>query len=104
MTGIACFRFGWAIAIGASLGLGLTLSPSGPARAGDQVEIVTSRGLIGFGHMKRVTEAHCLDKNYWWFYRPYTTAGEDFPRCEPYFRYSGSGGGSGNAWVDRAMK
>ena len=101
---MACFRLGWAIMLGASLGLALSLAPSEPARAGDQVEIITSRGLIGFGHMKRVTEAHCLDKNYWWFYRPYTTAGEDFPRCEPYFHYSRTGGGSGNAWVDRAMK
>ena len=82
----------------------LTVGTSGSARAGDQVEIVTSRGLIGFGHMKRVTEAHCLDRNYWWFYRPYTTAGENFPRCEPYFHYSDTRGGSGNAWVDRAMK
>lgn len=100
---MAGFRLGFAFAFGAGLVLALAAGPSGPARAGEQAEIVTSRGLIGFGHMKRVTEAHCLDRNYWWFYRPYTTAGEDFPRCEPYFHYS-DGGGSGNAWVDRAMK
>ncbi|WP_156137530.1 hypothetical protein [Methyloceanibacter caenitepidi] len=103
MTSKAGFRSGYAFALGASVVLALVVALSGSARAGEQAEIITNRGLIGFGHMKRVTEAHCLDRNYWWFYRPYTTAGEDFPRCEPYFHYS-DGGGSGNAWVDRAMK
>ena len=101
---MAGFKIGSAYALAASLLLAVALVPSGPARAGEQVEIITSRGLMGFGHMKRVTEAHCLDRNYWWFYRPYTTAGEDFPRCEPYFHYSDTGGGTGNAWADRAMK
>lgn len=101
---MAGLKLGCAFALGASLLLALVVAPNGPARAGEQAEIITNRGLIGFGHMKRVTEAHCLDRNYWWFYRPYTTAGEDFPRCEPYFHYSDTGGGSGNAWVDRAMK
>ena len=36
-------------------------------------------------HGKRTQEVYCLRQNYWWFYRPYTTAQEDFPRCEPYF-------------------
>jgi hypothetical protein len=40
-----------------------------------------------FHHGKRVQSAYCLRRNYWWFYRPYTTAAEDFPRCEPYFHY-----------------
>ena len=38
-------------------------------------------------HGKRTQAAYCLRRNYWWFYRPYTTAQEDFPRCEPYFHY-----------------
>jgi len=97
-------RGAFAVAFGASLFAALAFIPNGPVRAGEQVEILTNRGLIGFGHMKRATEAHCLDRNYWWFYRPYTTAGEDFPRCEPYFRYLDAGGGTGNAWADRAMK
>lgn len=101
---MAGVRFVSAFALGAGLVLAWALAPVGSARAGEQVEILTNRGLIGFGHMKRVTEAHCLDRNYWWFYRPYTTAGENFPRCEPYFRYLEPAGGSGNAWVDRAMK
>lgn len=101
---MAGLRLGSLFGLGASLFVAFALAPNGSARAGEQVDIVTSRGLIGFGHMKRVTEAHCLDKNYWWFYRPYTTAGEDFPRCEPYFYYLDSGGGTGNAWADRAMK
>jgi len=40
-----------------------------------------------FHHGKRAQSVYCLRKNYWWFYRPYTTAQEDFPRCEPYFHY-----------------
>ena len=41
----------------------------------------------GFHHGKRAQSAYCLRRNYWWFYRPYTTKQEDFPRCEPYFHY-----------------
>jgi hypothetical protein len=40
-----------------------------------------------FHHGRRGREVFCLKQNYWWFYRPYTTAVEDFPRCEPYFHY-----------------
>lgn len=40
-----------------------------------------------FHHGKRAQSVYCLRRNYWWFYRPYTTAQEDFPRCEPYFHY-----------------
>lgn len=40
-----------------------------------------------FHHGKRAQAVYCLRQNYWWFYRPYTTAPEDFPRCEPYFHY-----------------
>lgn len=101
---MARFGLAFALALGAGLFSAVSVAPVGVAQAGEQVEIITSRGLFGFGHMKRVTEAHCLDRNYWWFYRPYTTAGEDYPRCEPYFRYLDTGGGTGNAWADRAMK
>lgn len=40
-----------------------------------------------FHHGKRAQSVYCLRRNYWWFYRPYTTAQEDYLRCEPYFHY-----------------
>ncbi|MGH6734838.1 MAG: hypothetical protein ACRECX_01985 [Methyloceanibacter sp.] len=40
-----------------------------------------------FHHGRRGKTVYCLDRTYWWFYRPYTTAPADFPRCEPYFHY-----------------
>ena len=55
---MAGLKLGCAFALGASLLLALVVAPNGPARAGEQAEIITNRGLIGFGHMKRVTEAH----------------------------------------------
>jgi hypothetical protein len=57
----------------------LALVPQGSAQA--------EGGSGWFHHGKRVQTAYCLRRNYWWFYRPYTTATEDFPRCEPYFHY-----------------
>ena len=67
-----------ALAAVAATGLLAALTPS-PATAQD------GRGL--FHHGKRAQSAYCLPRNYWWFYRPYTTKQEDFPRCEPYFHY-----------------
>lgn len=40
-----------------------------------------------FHHGRRTQALYCLRKNYWWFYRPYTTAPADYARCEPYFHY-----------------
>jgi len=57
----------------------LAMLPQSPAQARD--------GGPGFHHGKRAQSAYCLRKNYWWFYRPYTTKQENFPRCEPYFHY-----------------
>jgi hypothetical protein len=39
-----------------------------------------------FGHHRHI-EAYCYPRNYWWFYRPYTTADEGYARCMPYFHY-----------------
>lgn len=38
-------------------------------------------------HPGRTTSFYCYPKNYWWFYRPYTTASEGYQRCMPYFHY-----------------
>jgi hypothetical protein len=84
--------FGLAIFAGALL----ALIPFGAAQAGmPALELsAPAPGAISvaqegpaFHHGKRAQSAYCLRRNYWWFYRPYTTAQEDFPRCEPYFHY-----------------
>jgi hypothetical protein len=38
-------------------------------------------------HHHRTYTYYCYPKNYWWFYRPYTTAVEGYARCMPYFHY-----------------
>lgn len=48
-------------------------------------------------HSGRSTSFYCYPRNYWWFYRPYTTASQDYARCMPYFHYppqAHRGGGS----------
>lgn len=75
----------------------LALVPHGAARAAMAVlefsapvpakTIEIAQDGPRFHHGKRIQTAYCLKRNYWWFYRPYTTAPEDFPRCEPYFHY-----------------
>jgi hypothetical protein len=46
-------------------------------------------GLIPIlhGHSARGMSFYCYPRNYWWFYRPYTTAAEGYARCMPYFHY-----------------
>ena len=49
-------------------------------------------------HRHRAQSYYCYPRNYWWFYRPYTTAAEGYARCMPYFHYPpqayrGVGGG-----------
>ena len=38
-------------------------------------------------HRRQATSYYCYPRNYWWFYRPYTTAKENYARCMPYFHY-----------------
>ena len=57
-----------------------------------------------FHHGKRAQSVYCLRRNYWWFYRPYTTAQEDLPRCEPYFHYLEPAYGRGEAPRDSYIK
>lgn len=42
---------------------------------------------VVFGHHQHI-ESYCYPRNYWWFYRPYTTANEGYARCMPYFHYA----------------
>jgi hypothetical protein len=43
--------------------------------------------VIFHGHASRSTSYYCYPRNYWWFYRPYTTANDGYARCMPYFHY-----------------
>ena len=43
-------------------------------------------------HRHRAQSFYCYPRNYWWFYRPYTTALDDHARCMPYFHYLGPSG------------
>jgi hypothetical protein len=43
----------------------------------------------GVGHFRKAQAFYCYPRNYWWFYRPYTTAPLNYPRCMPYFHYLG---------------
>ena len=90
------FRF---VMFGAVAGALLLVSgvPLGPAQAAQlslQRPTTAAAAIVEiandgprFHHGKRTQSAYCLRRNYWWFYRPYTTKQEDFPRCEPYFHY-----------------
>jgi hypothetical protein len=88
-------RFGRAVL--AALGLLLAL-PSGSALAMRPPSLALSTMTLPpvvqaaqegprFHHGRRAQSVYCLRQNRWWFYRPYTTAPEDWPRCEPYFHY-----------------
>jgi hypothetical protein len=88
--------------------------PQGPARAVAMqplaLAVVTPHPVVDAAkegprfHGKRAQALYCLRRNYWWFYRPYTTAPEDFPRCEPYFHYPESANGRGGARAGRGFK
>lgn len=38
-------------------------------------------------HFRKTQSYYCYPRNYWWFYRPYTTGQDGHPRCMPYFHY-----------------
>ena len=47
----------------------------------------SERGLLAFAHFRKVQSFYCYPRTYWWFYRPYTTAPQNYARCMPYFHY-----------------
>jgi len=51
--------------------------------------------VVFHGHAPRSTSYYCYPRNYWWFYRPYTTANDGNARCMPYFHYPSARGRSG---------
>jgi hypothetical protein len=82
-------RFGFAI-----LFLGLSAAPAMAggaetfaAMAGAAAGVSTDGSVRLAAHFRKVQSFYCYPRNYWWFYRPYTTAPQNFPRCMPYFHY-----------------
>ena len=43
--------------------------------------------VVFHGHSTRGISYYCYPRNYWRFYRPYTTANDGYARCMPYFHY-----------------
>ncbi len=80
----------YALAIVASLSFLFICAPKPVAAAGVGRVGAVARGDAPFlarAHFRRTTSYYCYPRNYWWFYRPYTTADADFERCMPYFHY-----------------
>ena len=105
------FRLGLAALAAVCL---LSAVPQGPARAMD-AQLFALRGVAPSVvldaaqegprfHGKRAQALYCYPKNRWWFYRPYTTAQEDFPRCMPYFHYLEPPSGRRGARADQYVK
>lgn len=54
---------------------------------------------IAFYHHHRTYTFYCYPRNYWWFYRPYTTAVEGYARCMPYFHHLPGRGAKSQPYV-----
>ena len=54
----------------------------GPNRPADNLTASSSMAI-----RRRGISYYCYPRNYWWFYRPYTTANDGYARCMPYFHY-----------------
>lgn len=52
-----------------------------------------------FHHSRRVESYYCYPRNYWWFYRPYTTGQDGHARCMPYFHYPSYQGGRADRYI-----
>jgi len=88
------------LAIMAALCFLIVATPE-PARAGSAGALGALRAdaslrpvllPVLFHHTRRVESYYCYPRNYWWFYRPYTTAEDGHARCMPYFHYPPSEG------------
>ena len=83
------------LALGAAVSVLLAMLQPQPALAGslaasaarDAAAAATLEHRVLHGHARKSTSFYCYPRNYWWFYRPYTTAAEGYARCMPYFHY-----------------
>jgi hypothetical protein len=71
-------------------------------RAGPSLSAGAGPMLESVFHNHRVQSFYCYPRNYWWFYRPYTTGLDGHARCMPYFNYLGPY--EGRARPDRYAK
>jgi hypothetical protein len=99
-------------AVVATLGFLIVVKPE-PASAGSALALAmmqagadVATGTVPMGprvnvaHFRRSQSYYCYPRNYWWFYRPYTTAFDGHARCMPYFHYPDSyGGGRSQRYV-----
>jgi hypothetical protein len=82
----------------ATLGLLIVAKPM-PASAGSALALAMMQAGADVAsprlavHFKKTRSYYCYPRNYWWFYRPYTTAFDGHARCMPYFHYPDSYGG-----------
>lgn len=102
------------LAVVATLGLLIVVKPT-PASAGSALALAmmqagadVATGAVPTGprvnvHFKKTRSYYCYPRNYWWFYRPYTTALDGHARCMPYFHYPEGPYGRG-AKPDRYVK
>jgi hypothetical protein len=108
---MGCCRLGLAVA--ATLCIAIAVNHE-PARAGSVAAHAMMRAGQGLGaaqdaplvsaHFRKAQSFYCYPRNYWWFYRPYTTAEQGYARCMPYFHYLGQPDGRRGANPDRAIK
>jgi hypothetical protein len=108
---MGCCRLGLAVA--ATLSIAIAVNHE-PARAGSVAAHAMMRAGQGLGaaqdaplvsaHFRKAQSFYCYPRNYWWFYRPYTTAEQGYARCMPYFHYLGQPDGRRGANPDRAIK
>ena len=88
------YRLGLAVIVALSF---LIVAKPEPARAGSAAAVValyadaSVRPALAlpvlWHHSRRVQSYYCYPRNYWWFYRPYTTGQDGHARCMPYFHY-----------------
>jgi hypothetical protein len=87
MSGWGLGRFGLAILL-VALGSMPAAAGSAEAPAGMGSAALSAKdGVLLAAHFRKAYSFYCYPKNYWWFYRPYTTAPENYARCMPYFHY-----------------
>jgi hypothetical protein len=86
-------RLGFVVFAASCLLIGFKLDP---ASAQGSQALAIAHGFTALGiaplsegvvHRRRAKSFYCYPRNYWWFYRPYTTAPQGYPRCMPYFHY-----------------
>src|SRR5262245_10267619 len=85
MGGRGLGRFGVAILL--VISTGAPVLAGGAQVFGGVTGLSTESGVRLAAHFRKVQSFFCYPKNYWWFYRPYTTATMNYARCMPYFHY-----------------